>query len=180
MMDLLVKDLDTELTEAATEEKNAQEEYDKTIADAKAERVGLSKSLKDKSAAKADIMADLGDRRRQGRARGAVEVAQGQERGKGRHHGRSGGADRHQEVDGGATDGDREDPRRPPRRMRLVAEVLLCARGSTHGGDRGAGQREGDPERGELRVGGGPAMPWHACAPCAKKGALQRPFGQGR
>merc|ERR1740121_3090064 len=169
MMDLLVKDLDTELTEAATEEKNAQEEYDKTIADAKAERVGLSKSLKDKSAAKADIMADLGDRRRQGRARGAVEVAQGQERGKGRHHGRSGGADRH-----------REDLRRPPRRMRLVAEVLLCARGSTHGGDRGSGQREGDPERGELRVGGGPAMPWHACAPCAKKGALQRPFGQGR
>jgi len=61
MMDLLVKDLDTELTEAATEEKNAQEEYDKTIADAKAERVGLSKSLKDKSAAKADTMADLGE-----------------------------------------------------------------------------------------------------------------------
>jgi septal ring factor EnvC (AmiA/AmiB activator) len=61
MIDLLVKDLDTELTEAATEEKNAQEEYDKTIADAKAERVGLSKSLKDKSAAKADTMADLGE-----------------------------------------------------------------------------------------------------------------------
>jgi len=61
MIDLLVKDLDTELTEAATEEKNAQEEYDETIADAKAERVGLSKSLKDKSAAKADTMADLGE-----------------------------------------------------------------------------------------------------------------------
>merc|ERR1719188_1086858 len=59
MIDLLVKDLDTELTEAATEEKNSQEEYDKTIADAKVERVGLSKSLKDKSSAKADTTADL-------------------------------------------------------------------------------------------------------------------------
>jgi chromosome segregation ATPase len=61
MIDLLVKDLDKELTEAETEEKNAQEEYDKTIADAKADRVGLSKSLKEKSAAKADTTADLGD-----------------------------------------------------------------------------------------------------------------------
>merc|ERR1719343_1456748 len=58
MIDLLVKDLDTELTEAATEEKNSQEEYDKTMADAKAERVGLSRSLKDKTAAKADNTAD--------------------------------------------------------------------------------------------------------------------------
>jgi len=61
MIDLLVKDLDKELTEAGTEEKNAQEEYDKTIADAKADRTGLSKSLKDKSAAKADTTADLED-----------------------------------------------------------------------------------------------------------------------
>merc|ERR1711920_91244 len=59
MIDLLVKDLDTEMTEAATEDKNSQEEYDKTIADAKEERVGLSKSLKDNSAAKADNTADL-------------------------------------------------------------------------------------------------------------------------
>jgi septal ring factor EnvC (AmiA/AmiB activator) len=59
MLDLLVKDLDTELTEAATEESNSQEQYDKTIADAKAERVGLSKSLRDKTAAKADTTADL-------------------------------------------------------------------------------------------------------------------------
>merc|ERR1719373_70877 len=59
MIDLLVKDLDKELTEAATEEKNAQEEYDKIIADAKADRVGLSKSLKEKSADRADTTADL-------------------------------------------------------------------------------------------------------------------------
>jgi len=59
MIDLLVKDLDTEMTEAKVGEKNSQEEYDKTIADAKADRVGLSKDLKIKSAAKADLTADL-------------------------------------------------------------------------------------------------------------------------
>merc|ERR1719330_1311891 len=35
MIDLLIKDLDTEMTEAETEEANSQEEYDKTIAEAK-------------------------------------------------------------------------------------------------------------------------------------------------
>mmetsp|Transcript_907 Transcript_907/g.2535 ORF Transcript_907/g.2535 Transcript_907/m.2535 type:complete len:692 (+) Transcript_907:70-2145(+) len=59
MIALLVKDLDVELAEAATEEKNSQEQYDKMMEDAKAERVGLSKSLKDKSAAKADSTSDL-------------------------------------------------------------------------------------------------------------------------
>jgi len=59
MIDLLVQDLDKEMTEAKTEEENAQEAYDKTIADAKADRVGLSKSLKDKNAAKADLAEDL-------------------------------------------------------------------------------------------------------------------------
>merc|ERR1719356_2333417 len=34
MIDLLVKDLDKELTEAGTEEKNAQEEYDKELTEA--------------------------------------------------------------------------------------------------------------------------------------------------
>jgi len=59
MIDLLVKDLDTEMTEAKVEEDNSQEEYSKTIADAKADRVGLSKALKDKTAAKADLTSDL-------------------------------------------------------------------------------------------------------------------------
>merc|ERR1719356_1861368 len=59
MIDLLVKDLDTEMTEAKVEETNSQEEYDKTIAEAKADRVGLSKALKTKNAAKADLTADL-------------------------------------------------------------------------------------------------------------------------
>merc|ERR1719424_2049668 len=59
MIDLLVKDLDTEMTEAKVEEDNSQEEYGKTVADAKADRTGLSKSLKSKSAVKADLTADL-------------------------------------------------------------------------------------------------------------------------
>jgi septal ring factor EnvC (AmiA/AmiB activator) len=59
MIDLLVKDLDTEMTEAKVDEENSQEEYDKTITDAKADRTGLSKSLKVKSATKADLTADL-------------------------------------------------------------------------------------------------------------------------
>merc|ERR1719343_1458001 len=59
MIDLLVQDMDKEMQEAEVEEKNSQEEYDKTVADAKTDRTGLSKSLKDKTAAKADLTADL-------------------------------------------------------------------------------------------------------------------------
>merc|ERR1719343_743282 len=59
MIDLLVQDMDKEMQEAEVEENNAQEEYDKTVADAKGDRTGLSKSLKEKSAAKADLTADL-------------------------------------------------------------------------------------------------------------------------
>jgi len=58
MIDLLVKDLDTEMTEAEVEEKNAQQEYDSWMADAKKDRTGLSKSLKEKTATKADLEAD--------------------------------------------------------------------------------------------------------------------------
>merc|ERR1719296_496744 len=59
MIDLLIKDLDKELTEAKVQEDNAQAEYDRTVADAKEERVSMSKSLTDKSAAKADLQSDL-------------------------------------------------------------------------------------------------------------------------
>merc|ERR1719343_1119153 len=59
MIDLLVQDLDKELTEAETDEKNAQEEYDRTMADAKGDRVDLSKTLKDRSATKADLESDI-------------------------------------------------------------------------------------------------------------------------
>merc|ERR1719469_1727254 len=55
MLDLLVKDLDEEMTIAETEEKNAQAEYEQTIADAADKRRQDSKSLTDKEAAKADL-----------------------------------------------------------------------------------------------------------------------------
>jgi len=58
MIDLLVKDLDTEMTEAEVEEKNSQQEYDSWMTDAKKDRTGLSKSLKEKTATKADLEAD--------------------------------------------------------------------------------------------------------------------------
>merc|ERR1719230_861060 len=59
MIDLLVKDLDKEMQEAEVEEKNSQEAYDETIADAKEKRTEDSKSLKNKGASKADLTADL-------------------------------------------------------------------------------------------------------------------------
>jgi septal ring factor EnvC (AmiA/AmiB activator) len=59
MIDLLIQDLDKDLTESAAEEENAQKEYDETIAESKKDRVSLSKSLKEKSAAKADLEEEL-------------------------------------------------------------------------------------------------------------------------
>jgi len=59
MIDLLIQDLDKDLTESAAEEENAQKEYDETIAESKKDRVSLSKSLKEKSAAKADLEEQL-------------------------------------------------------------------------------------------------------------------------
>merc|ERR1719229_178350 len=47
------------MTEAKAEEKNAQEDYDATLADAKEKRASDSKSLTDKTATKADLTADL-------------------------------------------------------------------------------------------------------------------------
>merc|ERR1712085_232691 len=55
MMDLLVKDLDEEMTVSQTEEMNAQAAYEKTIAEAADKRRQDSKSLTDKEAGKADL-----------------------------------------------------------------------------------------------------------------------------
>merc|ERR1719183_2702759 len=54
MIDTLVKDLDTEMTEAEVNEKNAQEEYEEMMADSSSKRAADSKSIADKSAAQAD------------------------------------------------------------------------------------------------------------------------------
>jgi len=54
MMDMLVADLDKEMTTAEADEKNAQEDYETAMADAAAKRTEDSKSLSDRQAAKAD------------------------------------------------------------------------------------------------------------------------------
>merc|ERR1719401_572271 len=59
MMDLLVKDLDKEMTEAETGEKVSQEDYEKTMADSAEKRAQDSKTLNDKEAAKADLESSL-------------------------------------------------------------------------------------------------------------------------
>jgi len=59
MIDLLVKDLDKEMTVADTEEKNAAAEYEQTIADASDKRRQDSKSLTSKEAAVADAKSAL-------------------------------------------------------------------------------------------------------------------------
>jgi predicted nucleic acid-binding Zn-ribbon protein len=59
MMDLLIKDLDKEMTEAETEEKDAQADYETMTKDAANKRAGDSQALADKEGAKADMEAAL-------------------------------------------------------------------------------------------------------------------------
>eukprot|EP00929_Paragymnodinium_shiwhaense_P080330 TRINITY_DN4187_c0_g1_i1.p2 TRINITY_DN4187_c0_g1~~TRINITY_DN4187_c0_g1_i1.p2 ORF type:complete len:726 (+),score=323.18 TRINITY_DN4187_c0_g1_i1:64-2241(+) len=59
MIDLLVKELEKEITEAEVEEKNAQEEYEKMAGDAAAKRAADSTSVTEKEAAKANTEAAL-------------------------------------------------------------------------------------------------------------------------
>merc|ERR1719210_834219 len=53
MIDLLVKDLDKELTEAEVMEENAQKDYEGLMAESATKRVDDSKSMSDKAASKA-------------------------------------------------------------------------------------------------------------------------------
>jgi len=59
MMDTLIADLDKEMTEAETEEKNAQEEYETLIKDSAEKRASDSKSLTDKEGTKANTEVEL-------------------------------------------------------------------------------------------------------------------------
>merc|ERR1719169_282056 len=59
MMDMLVSDLDKEMTQAQLEEKDAQEDYEKTMSDSAEMRASDSKDLTDKTAAKAEMEAEL-------------------------------------------------------------------------------------------------------------------------
>merc|ERR1719324_915848 len=59
MIDLLVKDLDKEMTVAKTEEKDAQADYEQMMKDSAEKRAEDAKSLADKEAALADMQASL-------------------------------------------------------------------------------------------------------------------------
>merc|ERR1719468_1073903 len=59
MIDLLIKDLDTEMTEAQTEEKLAQEEYENLMKTSAEKRVSDTKSLTEKEGVKAHLEEEL-------------------------------------------------------------------------------------------------------------------------
>merc|ERR1719359_2812054 len=59
MIDLLVKDLDKEMTVAKTEEKDAQGDYETMMKDSAAKRADDSKSLANKEKTLADLQANL-------------------------------------------------------------------------------------------------------------------------
>merc|ERR1719482_1802400 len=59
MIDLLIKDLDTEMTEAETEEKLAQEEYEELMKTSAEKRVSDTKSLTEKESTKASLEEEL-------------------------------------------------------------------------------------------------------------------------
>merc|ERR1719414_2502900 len=59
MIDLLIKDLEKEMTEAETEEKDAQADYEAMMKDSAEKRVLDSKTLTSKEGVKADTEAAL-------------------------------------------------------------------------------------------------------------------------
>merc|ERR1719464_2720238 len=61
MIDLLVKDLDKEMTEAKTSEKDAQADYETMMEDSANKRTADSKSLQEKGSAKAELEGSLED-----------------------------------------------------------------------------------------------------------------------
>jgi len=61
MIDLLIKDMEKELTEAETDEKNGQADYETMMKDSAAKRTTDSKALTEKGSAKADTQSALED-----------------------------------------------------------------------------------------------------------------------
>merc|ERR1719498_1465538 len=59
MIDLLIKDLDKEMTEASTAEKDAQGDYEKMMSDSASKRAEDAKALTDKESALAEMQSDL-------------------------------------------------------------------------------------------------------------------------
>merc|ERR1711876_48705 len=61
MIDLLIKDLDKEMAESETSEKDAQADYETMMADSADKRTADSKSLQEKTSAKAELESSLED-----------------------------------------------------------------------------------------------------------------------
>jgi len=59
MIDLLVQDLEKEMTEAKTEEKDAQADYEQMMKDSAAKRTADARTMSEKAKTKADVEADL-------------------------------------------------------------------------------------------------------------------------
>jgi len=59
MMDMMVADLDKEITEIEVDEKEAQKEYEQFMSDSATKRANDAKSIEDKESAKADLEARL-------------------------------------------------------------------------------------------------------------------------
>merc|ERR1719201_3128950 len=59
MMDMMVADLDKEITETEVEEKEAQSEYEQFMKDSAEKRATDAKSIEDKEGTKADLEAKL-------------------------------------------------------------------------------------------------------------------------
>merc|ERR1719399_1248739 len=59
LMDLLVKDLQKEMTEASAEEENSQKDYETFMRDSATKRAEDSKTVTDKTAAKAEMQGEL-------------------------------------------------------------------------------------------------------------------------
>lgn len=59
MIDLLIQDLDKEITEAETTEKDSQQDYEQAMADSTKKRAADTKALTEKQSTKADLEADL-------------------------------------------------------------------------------------------------------------------------
>jgi len=73
MIDLLIKDLQKEMTEAETDEKDSQSDYEQMMKDSAAKRTTDSKALTEKGSAKADTEAALQEHT-QARADGGKEL----------------------------------------------------------------------------------------------------------
>merc|ERR1711934_782079 len=59
MIDLMIKDLTKEMTEAETVEKDAQADYEQAMSDSAEKRAADTKSMADKEKAKAQMTADM-------------------------------------------------------------------------------------------------------------------------